>query len=265
MVYTQEGNACLLAPGNAVLKPGEIHVWTMSLDLAAPVVDQQLSHLSTDETARAARFAFARDRNRFIVGRSCLRSLLALYLNVAPRATRICYNEYGKPFVPATSNRREITFNLAHSGGMAIYGFTLQRKIGIDVEEVRTGLQINDLAERFFSPWEAACLRNIDPAFRTKAFFDCWTRKEAFVKALGMGLSLDLAQFDVSFREGDRPAVLRTEWDPAEAWRWSLVAFKVGNRHAAALAVEGRVERIRTGDAAEVFSLSQTTSASLVP
>jgi len=204
-----------------------------------------LRTLTLDERARARRFRFPRDRDRFIVARGVLRAILGRYLGVDPGRLRFRYSPYGKPALAGPFEDEGIRFNLAHSQGIALYAVSRGREVGIDVEYVRADLADERIAERFFSPREVATLRAVPAEQRREAFFHCWTRKEAYVKARGEGLSLPLDQFDVSLAPGEPAALLSTPGDPPEVTRWSLQALNPGPGYVAALAVEGNGWRLR--------------------
>jgi 4'-phosphopantetheinyl transferase len=201
--------------------------------------------LSPDEIERAGRFHFERDRNRFIAARGFLRIILSLYLNCKPGMLQFNYSEHGKPSVKTHDHDAAINFNLAHSGTLAIYGITLRRALGLDLEQIRHGFAVEDLARSFFSAAEATRLLKVPPADRREAFFHGWTRKEAFLKAKGQGLSLPLEQFDVTLSPRENPVLLRTQWDPSEASRWSLRTIDVAPGYAASIAVEGHDWRLK--------------------
>ncbi len=129
---------------------------------------------------------------------------------------------------------------MSHSHGVALYAVTRDREVGIDLEFIRRDLEVEQIAERFFSRRETATLRALPTALREYAFFLCWTRKEAYIKARGEGLSLPLDQFDVSLIPGEPAALLSTQPDSDEALRWSLQELTLASGYVAALAVEGR-------------------------
>ena len=191
-----------------------MHVFTGDLD-AAPADG---SVLSDDERERAARFRFDRDRRRFLAGRSALRSLIASYLDADPVEVAFGYGPQGKPFVSNST----LSFNVSHSGGCALYAVGSGLEIGIDVELLDHARYDDGVAERFFSPQEVATLHALGQAARPYAFLGCWTRKEAFIKARGEGLSLPLHDFDVAFAPGTRPKILRTAWSAQEPAEWTL-------------------------------------------
>lgn len=185
-------------------------------DLDADVADGSV--LSDDERARAARFRFDRDRHRFVAGRSTLRSLVSSYLGIDPADVAFAYGPQGKPFVLGS----ELSFNVSHSGGCAVYAFARGVEVGVDVELLEHSRYDDGVAERFFSPHEVATLEAVAPETRPDAFLRCWTRKEAFIKARGEGLSLPLHEFDVEFAPGTRPQILRTAWSAHEPAEWTL-------------------------------------------
>jgi 4'-phosphopantetheinyl transferase len=232
------------APETLMLGRDEVHVWRASLDQTASRVQNYLRTLTPDERRRAARFYFARDRDHFIVARGVLRAILSSYLNRDPGQLRFCYNPQGKPYLPRESGGDWLRFNLSHSHGLALLAVTRDREIGVDVEHIRSGLADEQMAERFFSPQEVAQLRALPPARQAEAFFNCWTRKEAYIKAQGVGLSLPLDQFDVSLVPGEPAALLSTRGDPHEASRWSLRELMPGSGYIAALAVKGHDWRL---------------------
>jgi len=209
--------------------------------------DERERAMTDDERERAARYRFERDRARYIVARGTLRAILGRYLGVAPADVRFMYGPHGKPAL-ALEHDTDLSFNLSHAGGAALYAVTRGRRVGVDLEQVLPDNTDLGVAARFFSPREVDMLRALPPQVRHEAFFRCWTRKEAYVKARGDGLSLDLTSFDVSLAPGEPPALLATRPDPREAARWSLHDVDAGPGYAAALAVEGRDVRVTYRD-----------------
>jgi 4'-phosphopantetheinyl transferase len=220
------------------LTDGEIHVWRQSLEPWSHPVERYRSVLSPDELQRAGRFRFDRDRNEFLVSRATLRTLLGCYLDIPANQLRFFYSEYGRPLLPASDYAEEVDFNVSHSDGMLLLAFTRGRKIGIDIEKVRRDFVTAEIAERFFSAAERLALRELPHEQRHEAFFRCWTRKEAFIKALGEGLRHPLDQFDVSLAAGQPPTLLATRPDAGEARRWLLWNVPVPSDYVAALAAE---------------------------
>ncbi|HVF92188.1 MAG TPA: 4'-phosphopantetheinyl transferase superfamily protein [Blastocatellia bacterium] len=221
-----------------------VHVWRIDLARPPARVEALLKILSPDEEERAARFYFQKDRDHYTVARGSLRLILARYLDAEARDLRFSYSEYGKPSLISPGTEADLRFNLSHSGHLALAGVTYGRDIGIDIEQVREDFAGGKIAERFFSEREVACLRSMPDDWQAKAFFSCWTRKEAYIKARGEGLSMPLDKFDVAFAPGEAPALLATRIDPREVERWSLHDIGIDEGFAAALAVEGRDLRL---------------------
>jgi len=220
-------------PDDLDLQTHQVDIWRVFLDLRVDSAKLFESSLSADESQRAARFHFKADRDRFIVAHGCLRGILARYLHCEPGQLSFFTGEYGKPALVD----KKIDFNLSHSGDYALVAIAHERKAGIDVECIRQDIEIENIADRYFSPREVSELMALPPEQRATAFFNCWTRKEAYIKAHGLGLSLPLDSFDVSL---DEPAVLRaTRPDPSQAARWTLLSLEVDSNYAGALAVEG--------------------------
>lgn len=217
----------------------DIHIWRADLD--PPIIGFQKLYqmLSIDEKVRAERFHFEKDRRRFIVGRGTLRTILGCYLNVGPSRLHFCYGKHGKPALADTFGKGAILFNMSDSEGLALYVFTRDHEIGVDIEHIRDIPEMDQIAERFFSARENAVFRSLPESKKREAFFNCWTRKEAFIKAKGEGLGLELDQFEVSLAPGERAALLSTNGDPQEASRWSLRELDPGPGVTAALAVQG--------------------------
>lgn len=222
------------------IHPDEVHIWSARLDV--PPAQQKIweLYLSRDELQRAARYHFDRDRNHFIVARGVLRKILSYYTHRKPYEIRFDYNKYGKPLLPPELGGRELHFNLSHSAGIGVYAVAFQREVGIDIEYIRPDFSELDIADRFFSPDEVKILRSLPLAEQKKAFFLCWTRKEAFIKAKGQGLSIPLDQFDVSLIPGHPAKLLKTRYDHYDVNRWTLFDIAAFPNYAGAVAVEGR-------------------------
>lgn len=227
------------APDALPAPDGEVHLWRAALD-AAPARGAGLERfLSQDETERAARFHFAPDRGRFVAARALLRTLLGRYLGRAPGEIRFGYGPNGKPFVAGDDAAAGLRFNLSHSHGLALCAVTRGREIGVDLEWINATMNVEAIARRFFSAREAAALENLPAGQRQRAFFACWTRKEAYVKARGEGLSVPLGDFSVSLGPSEPPALLEVLNDPGESSRWSFLSIDPAPACVAAVAVEG--------------------------
>jgi len=220
------------------LGPSEIHVWHLDLARGPAEVEAFSLLLSPDEIQRAQRFRFEANRNEFIVCRGTLRALLGSYANVSPKELRFAYSEYGRPMLVTESSDRHLDFNVSHSGGLAMLGFARGRKVGLDIEKIRRDFGTSEIAERFFSEAERSALLDLPQDQRHEAFFRCWTRKEAFIKALGEGLSHPLDQFDVSLAPDIQAQLLATRPDAREVQRWTMWNIQAPLGYAAALVAE---------------------------
>ncbi len=231
----------LEGPRTPALTRDEIHVWRMSRERGSAELMALRRLLSADEERRAARFRFDTDRNEYIVSRGVLRTLLGSYVDLPPEKLGFAYTEYGRPSLVAPGSDTTLDFNISHSGDQVLLAFARGRKVGIDVERVRRDFGTNEIAERFFSEAERLALRELPVELRHEAFFRCWTRKEAFIKALGEGLSHPLDQFDVSLAPAMPAALLATRPDEKEVTRWKLWDIQVPGDYAAALAAESMI------------------------
>ncbi len=237
-----------LSPKQLTLSENEVHVWRASVLQPLAAIQNWRSLLSEDEIARAERFYFEKDRRRFIVSHGLLRILLARYLNtplISAGQLRFCQNEYGKPSLDLDRQDCGLNFNLSHSGELVLFAFTYVRQIGIDIEYMRPSLDYQSLVEHYFSPLENQMLQALPTSARLEAFYQCWTRKEAYIKARGKGLSLPLDIFDVSLRPDEPAVLLNSREDPLETERWRLCALHPDPNYAAALVVEGHNWHLR--------------------
>lgn len=214
------------------------------LDLPERLVHRLWPLLAADERQRAERFFFEEDRTHFVVARGLLRVLLGRYLHQDPQDLRFTYGPHGKPALATNMGGIALCFNVSHSHGWALYAITLGREIGVDIERIRPEVVQEKIPERFFSPREVTVLRALPLPLQVPAFFACWTRKEAYIKAKGAGLALPLDQFDVSLAPGEPAALLHTAWDPQEAARWTLRDLAPASGYRAAVAVVGHNWRL---------------------
>lgn len=241
-----EKDVCWQPPSTLALAADEVHIWLASLEQPAECVQQFLATLAPDERTRAARFYFEKDRRHFIVARGILRALLGSYLQMSASDLHFTYNPYGKPALGLLAHSPALSFNLSHSHEMALYAFTYGREIGVDIEYMRP-LALDEylqLAQHHFSPREYATLRARPAAERKQAFFNCWTRKEAYIKARGKGLALPLDSFDVSLAPNEPAELLASREAPYTVTDWTLRALMVPNEYAAALMAEGRAWQV---------------------
>ena len=240
------------------LPEDEVHIWQANLDALALATESSPLLLSQDEHRRAGRFHFESDRKRYIAGRQFLRKLLSAYFKTDFTGLSFHYSPKGKPSLGPAS---EIRFNVSHSGRIALFAFVRGRELGVDVEQIHKEVNVKEIAGRFFSRAEQTTFAAVAEELKQEAFFRCWTRKEAFVKAKGDGLSLALDQFDVSLLPGEPAQLLSTRPDPKEQHRWSMWDLNVGPDYAAALVVEGKVASVvekRTSVAVECGAGSES-------
>jgi len=224
------------------LAPNQVHVWRVSVDelLWSGSLERLGLTLSADERERAQAYQFSSDTKRFVLARGLLRTILGGYLNVPAGQLAFRYGPYGKPLLASESFDRTIRFNVSHSDGLAVYALSSDREVGVDIERLRPGLPVEEIARRFFSADEVAELLALPAQLRREAFFTCWTRKEAILKARGNGLSLSLSDFSVSLNPIEPAALLWARWDDREARRWSLKQLTLGGGYSGSLAAVGR-------------------------
>jgi 4'-phosphopantetheinyl transferase len=245
---TVPGNLWGPPPADLRLSWDDIHVWRASLDQPAVPLEQLERTLSGDERERSARFYFERDRQRYIVGRGTLRIILSRYLAIEPGQLQFRYGTHGKPALALATGGERLRFNLSHSQDLALYAVGCDREVGVDLEYARRVSDIEQIAERFFSPREYAAFQTLSTDQRFQAFFDCWTRKEAYIKAIGDGFSIPLDQFDVSLAPGEPARLMSIGGDPLKASGWSLRELLPAPGFVAALAVEGQGLRLNCWD-----------------
>lgn len=234
-----------MPPDQLRLIDGEVHVWRAALEVPPGGIEPLQSVLVDEEMERARRFYFAKDRQHWIVARALLRVLLGRYLQSDPRGLRFTTNAYGKPSLASPLEGKRLRFNLSHSGGLVLYAFAYEKELGIDMEQMRTGIDYQELATHFFSAYECAALDALPPALQEEAFFLCWSRKEAYIKARGLGLSLPLSQFDVSLVPGEAAMLLGSREEPGATEHWSLHALFPGQGYAGTLVTEGADWQLR--------------------
>ncbi len=234
------------------LADGHIHVWTAQIDPAPADLLERTVWLSRDERERAARFYFDPDRQRYIAARATLRQLLAGYMHLLPGKISFSYGARGKPEVVPPADAQPISFNVSHRGALALYAFTINREIGIDVEQLREVPEALAIARNHFTPAETKLLEQANnPTTLQECFFRLWTRKEAVIKAVGTGLAMPLDEFDVSSGR-EEPDAWRTVEVPARPeTSWSVRDLVIAPGYRGALCVAGSpVEIQHCGSAA---------------
>ena len=217
----------------------EAHVWRIRLDVSGSMIRSLFGLLSPDETERASRFRFDEHRRRFIARRGVRRVVLGRYLSVAPSAIRFCDGEHGKPMLDVPNGETPIQFNASHSGELALVAVTRRRRVGVDLEQVCPQRVEESLPQRFFAANEAAAMAGLPPDQKIDGFFSCWTRKEAFVKATGQGLSAPLDRFEVSLVPGQPARLLAIDKRAFSDSPWTLHHLCPAQGYAGALVVEG--------------------------
>lgn len=220
---------------------GSVHLWRSNLTVCPSKLSLFWNVLSQDEKNRAYRFRFEKDRMHFIVARGTLRILLGKYLGKTAQSLRFTYSKYNKPML---ENEQDLQFNISHAAGIGLFSFTPKSDIGVDLERVNESIEVQKLAGRFFSENEVQTIFALPMKLQAKAFFYAWTRKEAFIKGHGEGLSLPLDQFEVSILESDIVELKSIAWSPNEANQWSLYSFEPQGNIMGALAVKGEVKEL---------------------
>lgn len=232
-------------PAHFILGEAEVHLWVFRFKSKANATEEYYEEIiSEDERKRADRLRFNEGRSKFIQARGALRTILGKYLNLHPNKVVFDYNKSGKPGLQSRINPRNVKFNLSHSSNLAIYAVTNNREVGVDVEYLRDVKRADKIIERFFSPDEREFYRSRPPAMKKLAFFQLWTRKEAYTKAMGTGISLppddyafSLVSGNSSYNDKRKPTVNNR--------KWSLYDIEIDENYKAALAVEGKGHDIR--------------------
>jgi 4'-phosphopantetheinyl transferase len=219
-------------------------LWCFSLDVADAERAELARLLSDEEQARAARFRFEEHSRRYVVAHARLRQQLGILLQSTPADLTLASGAHGKPRIAGEQGRECLEFNLSHSGSLGLIGWTWKRAIGVDIEFWRPMSDEAALVQRYFSASEIAAYELLAPAQRTPAFFNCWTRKEAYVKAVGRGLGLPLDSFDVSLGDGANARLLRASAIGDDGRAWSLAALQLRDEVSAAVVLEGEEFRV---------------------
>ncbi len=223
-------------------KFGEVHVWSARLISTQNKFEVFYGTLSTDERKRAESFVQERDRNRYIIARGILRELLGHYLCMAPEQVCFSYGANGKPYLADSLAGSGLAFNLSHAANSAVYAFANRTQVGIDIEPLNKGLAWRQLAPIVFSAREQAELAEIPEDEKAEAFLRGWTRKEAFVKGCGAGLSLDMNAFDVPLGRLENPSSVQLSNKPSDVW-WLCPIDPIAD-FVAALSVNGAPLRV---------------------
>jgi 4'-phosphopantetheinyl transferase len=223
----------------SAITPDTVHIWSASLDSTSATVGYLSTLLSEDEMERADRFHFDHLRQDFIIAHGTLRLILAHYLDCPPQDIRFEYASYGKPFLSQPFAAEGISFNLSHSHRLTLYAIGMHRRLGIDIEHIRPLTDMLSVAANTFSKDENQQLISVAKPDVPLAFFNCWTRKEAFIKAVGEGVSFPLDQFDVTLKPNELAKLLSVRGSREEAERWSMFAWEPMDDYVAALVADG--------------------------
>lgn len=237
-----------LLPDAIHLADDEVQVWRAHLNKGFSNIEHLTSILSANEREKAGRFCFEEHRREYVIAHWILRVLLSRYVEIAPDELRFDHGAYGKPALTLECGGEWLRFNLSHSHGIALYAIARNREVGVDVERIKAGFAGEQIAERFFSSEETRALRLLPDDLQDEAFFNCWTRKEAFIKAKGEGLSMPLDSFDVSLVPGEPAKLVATRADSQEASRWTLRELAPCDGYVGAVAAEGANWRLKLID-----------------
>ena len=220
----------------------EVHVW--KVDLSVPWSELHDKAMAATDRQQAMRFRFALDRHRFSVARASLRMILSRYLNRNPATIDFERGAHGKPHLADSDDNRGLRFNVSHSNQLALIAVARDREVGIDIEFRKDDFGTYEVADRFFSAAEINQLKSVSDELRVEAFFNCWTRKEAYIKARGEGLSMPLDEFEVSLVPGTSAELISNVREPQEVERWRFEDLYAAPGFAAALAVERGFSRL---------------------
>jgi 4'-phosphopantetheinyl transferase len=235
-------------PEILAIKSGELHVWRANLNDVQAHRETLQSVLSLEEVERAERFIFSRDRDQFIISHAFCRNVLSRYLGINPERLSFARNSFGKPALLDETDNLNLQFNLTHSGRFAIVAVAKDLRVGVDVECIRKDFPGLEVARRFFSPVEVQVLISLPEKQLSEAFFRGWTRKEAFIKAVGAGLSIPLDEFAVSVQPLGPGEILNFRTAPGEAACWSVAQVDPAPGYSGAVVLEGHSPTIRYWD-----------------
>jgi 4'-phosphopantetheinyl transferase len=217
------------------LGESEVHVYSASLQCPPERIQEFHAILSPEEKAKAVRFHFPSHQTRYVVSHGLLRTILAAYLPVPPAGIVFEHNQWGKPGIAGA----EVFFNMSHSGDRAVYAVAPEAQVGVDIECIRPVSDHAAIAARYFAEAEAREVLSTAPGVRLPAFYNCWTRKEAYIKALGMGLSAPLDNFQVTLVPEHPPRFVTIDGDSEQAGKWSLFDLRPAPGYIGALAIWG--------------------------
>jgi 4'-phosphopantetheinyl transferase len=206
-----------------MLNSNDVHIWTITLDNPPLPITELTSFLSEDEQKKSDRYKFDTDRNKFIICRGMLRMILSKYINTDPKSLNFEYTDKGKPSL----TNSELSFNLSHAENLAVYGITMNKNIGIDIEYLQKKSSFEDIAKRFFLPQEYAQIKQLPEQDKSRAFFYIWTGKEAYFKATGEGISAGLDQIEISLNDQEKPEIIKIKNDREITTNWQIFNLKL--------------------------------------
>ena len=217
------------------LSANSVHLWTIDQQAVSVAQFQKMQQtLSEAERVKVARFKFESLRQAAVISRGSLRIILSKFLTIPPETIQFIYNAQDKP---ALAPPAEYAFNVAHSGNFVLIAVS-KTAVGVDIEQMKQEHEYEMIARRYFSEWETAVFQDLPAADQPQAFYNCWTRKEAYLKGIGTGLTTKLDSFDVEFRSGREPTLLETRHSPVNVEKWQLIEVKTAVNYTAALAVK---------------------------
>ena len=227
-------------PADVALPFDEVHVWRAKLDHPDRLLDKLSSVLSPDEKERANRFQYDRDKRRFIASRAILRIILSRYSGVNARRLDFEYGTHGKPSLKRrTDIMIPLCFSSSRSHNLSLFAVTLNQEIGIDTEYIRPVSYRDEIVNRYFTTGERIIYSRLAPDQKQPAFFNGWTRKEAYLKAIGVGLNQPLRTVEVSLEPGEPARLLRVEGNARQAAAWSFYELSLGTDYAGVVAIKG--------------------------
>lgn len=229
------------SPQHPRLEKDRVHLWRVNLDLPAVIIEELRVCLSPDEIDKANKFRFPQHNRRFVVARGVLRQLLGNYLQISPREIKFQYSDRGKPYLTTTGFHNSLQFNISHSQEYALYGFTYDYPIGVDIEHLREMKDAVQIAQRFFSPQEFQSIDNLDSAQQQKVFFKLWTAKEAYLKATGTGLSGSLSSVNIGLNDMENPYLESIQGSIEAVKSWSMYPCIPALNYVGAIAIKAQI------------------------
>ena len=235
---------------------GEVHIWGSFLDVDDETIKRLFTLLSAHEQQQALRFHFDRHCRQHIAAHGLVRSILGKYLDIEPKLLAFCTNPYGKPYLFSDQKNSAILFNVSHSHNLSVIAISSGLEVGIDIEYTNREMDFMEIANRFFSKGEINKLKSLSEDLQKDAFFRCWTRKEAYLKGKGRGLSMALDRFEVSLLPNDSPSILASDDSPADVYSWHLYDITPLSDYIGALSVADEIDTVKYFNAASLLGKS---------